>query len=597
MAELLSGMKRTHNCGELRKDNAGEVVTLMGWVQKKRNLGGLIFLDLRDREGITQIVFDPDLSPKSFEKAIGVRGEFVLAITGEVRMREQPNLELPTGLIEIFVSEIKILSEAEVPPIHVQDDDNASEALRLKYRFLDLRKPHMQRNLRFRYKVTKIIRDFMDENGFLDLETPMLTKPTPEGARDYLVPSRVHNGHFYALPQSPQLFKQIFMISGFDKYFQIVRCFRDEDLRADRQPEFTQVDIEMSFVEENDVMSVNERLIQRVFKESLNVDIPLPLKRMKYTEAMKRYGSDKPDTRFGMELQDISKNLKNTEFNVFQTTLENGGSIQSICLENRASEVSKKRIKNLEKLIKTYGAKGLAWIKVLEDGIQSPIEKFLSADEIKDILNTTKAKVGDMLFIVADKLDVVYDSLGALRLELARLYELIDENRNDLLWVTEFPLFEYDEEDNRYYAKHHPFTAPMDEDLDKIETSPQDVRAKAYDMVLNGVEIGGGSIRIHSESVQKRVFNALGLSEEESTEKFDFLLNALRYGTPPHGGVAFGLDRIIMLLLHESSIREVIAFPKTQDAKCLMTDAPARADDKQLEELGIQLLEIEEHNE
>lgn len=587
------GTKRTHYCGELREKHIGQTVTLMGWVQKKRNLGALVFADLRDREGISQIVFDQDVSKNAFEKSESLRGEFVLSVTGEVRLREQKNDHIPTGAIEIFVKEMKILSESEVPPIHIQDDDKAGEELRLKYRYLDLRKPKMQKNLRFRYKVTKIIRDFMDKEGFIDLETPILTKPTPEGARDYLVPSRVNKGKFYALPQSPQLFKQIFMISGFDRYFQIVRCFRDEDLRADRQPEFTQVDIEMSFVEEDDIISLNEKLVQKIFKETLDVEVSLPLKQMPYIEAVERFGSDKPDTRFDMELKDLKLPLEKTGFQVFQNTLSTGGAVKGICLKGKAEEVSKKKIKNLEKFVKTYGAKGLAWIKIKEDKIESPIEKFLSSDEVKGILDIFNGENGDMIFIVADTNQIVCDALGALRLELAHMYELIDETKYNLLWVTEFPLFEYDEQDQRYYAKHHPFTAPMDEDIPLLSTNPDQVRSKAYDIVLNGVEIGGGSIRIHDGQVQKKVFASLGLSVEETEEKFQFLLEALKYGTPPHGGIAFGLDRFVMLLLGVKNIREVIAFPKTQDAKCLMTDAPSLADSQQIEELGIQVVKTD----
>lgn len=590
MAELLQGTKRTHYCGQLREEHIGQTVTLMGWVQKKRNLGALVFVDLRDREGVAQIMFDPDLSKEAFEKAEKTRGEFVLAVTGEVRRRESVNENIPTGNVEVFATELKVLSESEVPPIHINDDDKAGEQLRLKYRYLDLRKPKMQKRLRFRYQVSKIIRDFLDEEGFIDLETPVLTKPTPEGARDYLVPSRVQQGKFFALPQSPQLFKQLFMVSGFDKYFQIVKCFRDEDLRADRQPEFTQVDIEMSFVEEDDVLAMNERLVQRVFKDALNVDVALPLQRMPYREAMDRFGSDKPDTRFGFELKSLNEVLEKSEFQVFSGTLKDGGMIKAINANGKADDVSKKKIKNLEKFVKTYGAKGLAWIKLTDEGIESPIAKFLTDDEMNGIIETMDAKAGDMIFIVADKYRVVHDSLGALRIELAKQFEMLDDSQYNLLWVTEFPLFEYDEDDGRYYAMHHPFTSPMDEDIDKVETDPGNARAKAYDIVLNGVELGGGSIRIHDAGLQKKMFKALGLSETETEEKFGFLLDAFRYGTPPHGGVAFGLDRFVMLLIGAENIREVIAFPKTQDAKCLMTDAPSIADVNQLAELGIELV-------
>jgi len=594
MAELLKGTKRTHYCGLLREEHIGETVTIMGWVQKKRNLGALVFVDLRDREGVAQIMFDPDLSKEAFEKAEKTRGEFILAVTGEVHRRESINDNIPTGRVEVFAKEIKILSESDVPPIHINDEDKAGEQLRLKYRYLDLRKPKMQKRLRFRYQVSKIIRDFLDEEGFIDLETPILTKPTPEGARDYLVPSRVQQGKFFALPQSPQLFKQLFMVSGFDKYFQIVKCFRDEDLRADRQPEFTQVDMEMSFVEEEDVLALNERLIKRVFKDSLDVDVQLPIQRMPYAEAMERFGSDKPDTRFGFELKSLNEVLKNAEFQVFSGTIADGGMVKAINANGRAGDVSKKKIKNLEKFVKTYGAKGLAWIKLTEEGIESPIAKFLSEDELNGIVEAMDAKTGDMIFIVADKARVVYDSLGALRCELAKQFEMLNDKQYNLLWVTEFPLFEYDEEDGRYYAMHHPFTSPMDEDLDKVASDPGNARAKAYDIILNGVELGGGSIRIHDAELQKTMFKALGLSDEETEEKFGFLLNAFKYGTPPHGGVAFGLDRFVMLLIGAENIREVIAFPKTQDAKCPLTDAPSLADPNQLVELGIEVVASED---
>ena len=590
MAELLNGMKRTDMCGFLSEENIGESVILMGWVQRKRNLGGLIFVDLRDREGLVQVVFDTEVSSEAFEKAEGLRGEFVIAVEGEVRLRESINETLATGRIEVFAKNIKILSESEIPPIHVNDDDGASERLRLKYRYLDLRKPKMQEKLRFRSKITRIVRNFLDDNGFIDIETPVLNKPSPEGARDYLVPSRVNQGKFYALPQSPQIFKQLLMVSGFDKYYQIVKCFRDEDLRADRQPEFTQIDIEMSFVEVEDVISINEKLVQKIFKEAKGIDISLPLKRMTYMEAMDRFGSDKPDLRFGFEIVNISEIVKDCGFKVFSGSTISGYSVRGINLKGFGDKISRKGISKFESFVKTYGAKGLAWIKTSEGGITSPIEKFLSEEEMKNILKAMNAGDNDLILFVADKNKVVFDSLGALRVEAAKKLEIIDENEYNLLWVTEFPLFEYDEEEKRFVAMHHPFTSPMDEDIEKVETDPESARAKAYDLVLNGVELGGGSIRIHNSELQSKMFKALGFTEERAYEKFGYLLDAFKYGTPPHGGIAFGLDRIVMLLSNSESIREVIAFPKTQNATCLLTDAPSFSDEGQLEELGIKIV-------
>ncbi|MCT4565461.1 MAG: aspartate--tRNA ligase [Maledivibacter sp.] len=591
MAELLRGMKRTHMCGVLGTEDIGKEVILMGWIQRRRNLGGLVFVDLRDRDGLVQIVFDNDVSEEAFNKAEGIRGEFVIAVRGKVRKRQSINPDLKTGEIEVFAEELKILSEAEIPPIHVNDEDDAGERLRLKYRYLDLRKPKMQNLLRTRSKIASTIRSFLDENGFLDLETPVLTKPTPEGARDYLVPSRVNPGKFYALPQSPQIFKQLLMVSGFDKYYQIVKCFRDEDLRADRQPEFTQVDIEMSFVDEEDVISINEKLVKKLFKEIKGMDISTPFMRMTYKEAMERYGSDKPDLRFGYELKNLNETVKECGFGVFANTVKDGNDVKAININGGAEKFSKKGMKNLEKFAKTYGAKGLAWMKLTDEGVDSPIAKFLSEEDIKAISDKMEAKEGDLILFVADKPSVVYATLGALRCEIARKLEVIDESDYKILWVTEFPLFEYDEEDNRYYAKHHPFTSPADDDLDIIETKPDEARAKAYDLVINGSEIGGGSIRIHDSSLQQRMFKALGFTDEEAHEKFGFLIDAFKYGTPPHGGIAYGLDRLTMTLTNTENIRDVIAFPKTQDAKCLLTEAPSIADETQLEELKIKLIE------
>ncbi|QEK12078.1 aspartate--tRNA ligase [Crassaminicella thermophila] len=591
MAESLGNMKRTHMCGTLRTSNIGNEVVLMGWVQKRRDLGGLIFTDLRDRSGIAQIVFDKDVSEEAFIKAEKIRGEYVIGIRGKVRKRESINPNLPTGEIEVFVEELKIFSQAKTPPIYIEDEDEVSENLRLKYRYLDLRKPKMQKNLMFRHKMAKITRDFLDENGFAEIETPMLTKPTPEGARDYLVPSRVNPGKFYALPQSPQLFKQLLMVSGMDRYFQIVKCFRDEDLRADRQPEFTQIDIEMSFVDIDDVLSLNEKLIQKIFKEMLNVDIELPLQRMSYKEAMERYGSDKPDIRFGFELKCINDIVKNCEFKVFSATVENSGDVRGININGYADAFSRKNISKLEEYVKTYGAKGLAWIKVTNEGVNSPIAKFFSDEEMKKIIERFQAKEGDLILLVADKPKVVFDALGHLRVEIAKKLDILDKNEYKLLWITDFPLFEYDEEEKRYVAKHHPFTSPMEEDIDLLETEPYKVRAKAYDIVLNGIEIGGGSIRIHDSELQQKMFKALGFSQEEAWEKFGFLLEAFQYGTPPHGGIAYGLDRFVMLLTGNDSIREVIAFPKTQNASSPMTEDPSTVDKRQLEELHIQIVE------
>ncbi|MDM8534940.1 aspartate--tRNA ligase [Clostridiaceae bacterium HSG29] len=595
MADNLKGFKRTHMCGILRETHIDEEVILMGWVQKNRKLGGLKFVDLRDRTGLCQIVFDEDVSVEAFEKATDLRGEFVIAVKGIVKKRFSVNNEMPTGQIEVFANELRILAESEVPPIHINDDDNAKESLRLKYRYLDLRKPKMLKKLMTRNKIVKVTRDYMDENGFIDVETPVLTKPTPEGARDYLVPSRVNNGKFYALPQSPQLFKQLLMVSGLDRYYQVVKCFRDEDLRKDRQPEFTQIDIEMSFVDQEDVISINEGLLKRIFKEVKDIDIEIPLKRYTYDEAMRRFGSDKPDTRFGFELVELSNELKGSEFIVFERALNNGGTIQAINFNGLKDIYSKNNIKKLEKFVADYGAKGLAWIKVEEGGVSSPISKFLKEDEMNSLVNAMNAEAGDLILIVADSYKVAYDSLGALRCEIAKQQEMIKDSEYDLLWVTDFPVFEFSEEDNRYVAKHHPFTAPKEEDIKYLDTEPEKAHANAYDIVLNGFEIGGGSIRINTLDMQQKMFKALGFTDEEAEEKFGFLLEAFKFGAPPHGGLAYGLDRLAMILTESDNIREVIAFPKTQNATSLLTDAPAIATTEQLKELGVEL--IEEDNE
>ena len=593
--ETLKGLKRTHYCGDLRMDNVGEEVILNGWVQKKRNLGGLVFVDLRDIRGISQIIFDADVSKDAFEKAEKLGSEYVIAVKGIVRERQAKNPNMATGDIEISATELRVLSKSQTPPIYIKDDDNVSEDKRLKYRYLDLRKPSMQNNLIMRSRVAQIVRQYLSENNFLEIETPFLIKPSPEGARDYLVPSRVNPGKFYALPQSPQLFKQILMVSGMDRYFQIVKCFRDEDLRADRQPEFTQIDCEMSFVDENDVMTMMENMIGRIFKEIHNIDIQLPLKRMTYKEAMDRFGSDKPDTRFAMELTDLSDLVKDCGFGVFSSAANAANSsVRAINAIGGADAFSKKGMKKLEEHAKTYKAKGLAWIKVTEEGIDSPIAKFFTEDEIKAILDRMDAKAGDLILFVADKNKVVYDALGQLRLEVARKMDLIDKNKYNLLWVTEFPLFEEDEETGRMIAMHHPFTCPLDEDIDKLDQEDKtQLRAKAYDMVLNGYELGGGSVRISDEEVQEKMFKALGISQETANDKFGYLLEAFKYGVPPHAGLAFGFDRLMMLLTGADNIREVIAFPKNQNAICPMTNAPGLPEDGQLEELSIKV-ELEE---
>ncbi len=589
MGETMGNLRRTHMCGELRLSNIDEEVTLMGWVQKRRNLGGLVFVDLRDTTGISQIIFDKDISEEAFNKADKIRSEYVLAIKGKVKERQSKNNDLPTGEIEVFVEELKILDEAETPPIYIKDEDDVSDAMRLKYRYLDLRKPFMQNNLKLRHKTAKIIRDFLYENNFIEIETPMLTKPTPEGARDYLVPSRVNPGKFYALPQSPQLMKQLLMVSGMDRYYQIVKCFRDEDLRANRQPEFTQVDIEMSFVDIDDVIAINEKLISKIFKNVLDIEIELPIKRMSYNEAMEKYGSDKPDLRFGFELRDLSDIVENSDFKVFSNTVKSSGKVKAINVNGYSDEFSRKGISKLEKYVKTYGAKGLAWIKIIDEGVTSPISKFLSQDEVNKIINRMDAKSGDIIFIVADKPQIVFDSLGHLRLEIAKKLNLIDKNDFKLVWITDFPLFEYDEEEKRYVAKHHPFTHPVDEDIKLLESEPEKVRAKAYDIVINGDEIGGGSIRINNSQLQEKMFKALGFSKEEAWNKFGFLLEAFKYGVPPHGGIAYGFDRLTMLLTKMDNIRDVIAFPKTQNATSLLTNAPSEVTSKQLDELYIEL--------
>ena len=594
MGEALGGLKRTMMCGEPREANIGSKITLMGWVQRNRKLGGLEFIDLRDRTGIMQIVFGEEINAESFEKAKSVRPEYCIAVTGEVVKRQSPNENMPTGMVELLCEEIKILSESDTPPIYIKENLDAAENIRLKYRYLDLRRPDMHRIFAIRSKTTKVIRDYLEENNFLDVETPVLGKSTPEGARDYLVPSRNYQGKFYALPQSPQLYKQLLMMSGFDRYYQIAKCFRDEDLRANRQPEFTQVDMELSFVEQDDVMALNEGLIARVFKEVIGVDVQLPIKRMTFKDAMEKYGTDKPDLRFGMEITNITEAVKDMDFVVFKSAIENGGSVRALCLKGGAS-LGRKPIDKLGEFVKTYRAKGLAWIQLKEDGVKSSLAKFLTDDVTENIVKTMGAETGDAIFIVADKDSVVLQSLGALRLELAKQFDLIkDKNEFNFTWVTEFPFFEYSEEEERFKACHHPFTSPMDEDLEFVESDPARVRAKAYDLVLNGEELGGGSIRIHDSAIQERMLKALGFTEERAWESFGFLLQALKFGAPPHGGLAFGLDRMVMFLAGTENIKDVIAFPKNQNAFCYLSEAPNVVDEKQIDELGLIITKKEE---
>ena len=593
MAESMRGLKRSHRCAELNKANIGETVTVMGWVQKNRNKGGIVFVDLRDRSGILQLIFENgDVSEEDFEKAGRLRSEFVIAATGVVEARSGAvNENLATGEIEIRVKELRILSEAETPPFPIEENSKTKEELRLKYRYLDLRRPDLQKNLIMRSKVATLTRQFLDEEGFLEIETPILVGSTPEGARDYLVPSRVHQGSFYALPQSPQLFKQLLMCSGYDRYFQIAKCFRDEDLRADRQPEFTQIDMELSFVDVDDVIDVNERLIARIFKDILDVEVPLPIQRMTWQEAMDRFGSDKPDVRFGMELVDVSEVVKNSEFVVFKGALENGGSVRGINAKGQG-EMPRKKIDKLVDFAKDYGAKGLAYVAIQNDGtIKSSFAKFMTEEEMAALVKAMDGENGDLLLFAADKNKVVWDVLGNLRLEIARQLEILDKGEYKFLWVTEFPLLEWNDEQERYQAMHHPFTMPMDEDLPLLDTDPGKVRAKAYDIVLNGTELGGGSVRIFDRDIQNKMFEMLGFTPEQAQTQFGFLLNAFKYGVPPHAGLAYGLDRLIMLMAKEDSIRDVIAFPKVKDASCLMTEAPTRVEQKQLDELAIALVE------
>lgn len=596
MAESMKDLKRTHRCTEVTKAQIGETVTLMGWVQKSRNKGGIIFVDLRDRSGIMQLIFENgSISEKGFEKAAKLRSEFVIAVTGVVEARSGAvNENLKTGEIEIRANDLRILSEAETPPFPIEENSKTKEELRLKYRFLDLRRPDIQRNLIMKSKVSTLTRQFMAQEGFLEIETPMLTKSTPEGARDYLVPSRVHPGNFYALPQSPQLFKQLLMCSGYDRYIQIARCFRDEDLRADRQPEFTQIDMELSFVDVDDVIDVNERLLAYLFKEVLDVEVPLPIQRMPWQEAMDRFGSDKPDLRFGMELQNVSEVVKGCEFAVFKNALENGGSVRGINAKGQGA-MPRKKIDKLVDFAKDYGAKGLAYVAIQPDGtVKSSFAKFMKEEEMDALIKAMDGEAGDLLLFAADKNKVVWDVLGALRLELARQMELLDNSEYRFVWITEFPLLEWSEEENRFKAMHHPFTMPMEEDLPYIDSDPGRVRAKAYDIVLNGTEIGGGSVRIHQNDIQEKMFEALGFTKEQAYEQFGFLLTAFKYGVPPHAGLAYGLDRLVMLMAKQESIRDVIAFPKVKDASCLMSEAPNVVDEKQLEELGIAIRKQEE---
>ncbi len=596
MAESMKGLKRTHRCTEVSVNNVDEIVTVMGWVQKSRNKGGIIFVDLRDRSGLLQIIFEEaNVGTENFGKAEKLRSEFVVAITGKVSKRAGAvNENLATGDIEIIASDIRILSEADTPPFPIEENSKTKEDLRLKYRYLDLRRPDLQSNLIMRSKVATLTRAFLAEEGFIEIETPTLTKSTPEGARDYLVPSRVHQGEFYALPQSPQIFKQLLMCSGYDRYFQIARCYRDEDLRADRQPEFTQIDMELSFVDIDDVIDVNERLVAKMFKDVLDVDVQLPIQRITYAEAMDRFGSDKPDLRFGMELKNVTDVVKDCEFVVFKGAIENGGSVRGINANGQGA-MPRKKIDALVEFAKTYGARGLAYIAINEDGTyKSSFSKFMNDEEMAVLVEAMEGKAGDLLLFAADKNKVVFDVLGALRVEIANNLGLLDKSVYKFAWITEFPLLEWNEDQERFQAMHHPFTMPMEEDLQYIDTDPGKVRAKAYDIVLNGTELGGGSVRIYQNDIQEKMFAALGFSMEDAYDQFGFLLNAFKYGVPPHAGLAFGLDRLIMLMAKEDSIRDVIAFPKVKDASCLMSDAPNIVDNKQLEELALSINAIKE---
>ncbi len=587
--KTLKGMERTHNCGELRKIDEGKEINLAGWVSRRRDHGGLIFVDMRDRSGIVQVVFDEaTMGEGAFDEAETLRNEFVIGVRGKVRARsiETINPKMPTGEIEIVVEELRILNKAKTPPFYIQDGIDVDENVRLRYRYLDLRRPEMQQNIMLRHRVAKIIRDYLDEHGFLEIETPMLCRSTPEGARDFLVPSRLNPGQFYALPQSPQIFKQLLMVSGFEKYFQIVRCFRDEDLRADRQPEFTQLDIETSFLNQDTILTLMEGLIKNIFETTLKVEVPIPFKRMSWQEAMDRYGTDKPDVRFGMELKDISEFVKGSDFKVFSSVLENGGQVKVINVEGYAN-IPRRELDGLVEYVKTYGAKGLAWIQYTNEGVKSPFKKFYSDETFEQIKKAVNAETGDLLLVVGDKPSVVAQALGELRLEMGRRRNLIDADKLCFLWIVDFPMFEYVEEDKRYKAMHHPFTAPREEDIEFLLTDPEKVKANAYDIVLNGVEIGGGSLRIYQRDLQQKVFEAIGLTAEEARSKFGFLMDAFEYGTPPHGGIAFGLDRLIMLMAKKKSIRDVIPFPKTQSAIDPMSHAPSEVDEKQLRELYI----------
>ncbi|MFD1207011.1 MULTISPECIES: aspartate--tRNA ligase [Sporosarcina] len=588
-------MQRTHYCGELTEDVIGQQVTLQGWVQKRRDLGGLIFIDVRDRTGIVQVVFNPDFSQEALELAEKIRNEYVIEVRGKVVEREenQKNEKLKTGSIEIHAEQLKIINEAKTPPFMIEDETDVNEEIRLKYRYLDLRRPQLAKVFKMRSDISKTVRNFLDDEGFIEVETPILTKSTPEGARDYLVPSRVHDGAFYALPQSPQLFKQMLMVSGFDRYYQIARCFRDEDLRADRQPEFTQIDMEMSFMSIEDIIELNERLMKKVMKDVKGIDIEIPFKRIPYDEAMARFGSDKPDTRFEMELIDLSEIVKDSSFKVFASAVEAGGQVKAINVKGASDNYSRKDIDALGEFAGRYGAKGLAWLKVDAEGLKGPIAKFFEEETAESLKNALHAEAGDLLLFVADKKSVVADALGALRLKLGKELNLIDESKFNFLWVTDWPLFEYDEEEGRYYAAHHPFTMPAN--VEELETKPEEVKAQAYDLVLNGYELGGGSLRIYQRDVQEKMFKALGFTQEEAREQFGFLLDAFDYGTPPHGGIAFGLDRIVMLLSGSSNLRDTIAFPKTASASDLLTEAPSEVDQAQLSELGIAVKTTENH--